>query len=276
MIELSRLWVTEWVAGVFFTYLTLLAVQRTLPVRHQLRVLAVAVVCTGLSLMLSQMQPSPVLQVIREWIPGIYLMQGYWLCGLFFQRPMTDIERRLIDVDRVLFRTLKGTEFLMRGPRVVLEYFELTYLLAYPFVPASFGVLCWLGARADADRFWTSLLIAGFGAYGMLPWIQTRPPRTFERRGPADTRGLFFRRLNVMVLDHASVQVNTFPSGHASVTFAAALAVSSVSTELGLTFGVVAASITIATVLGRYHYAVDSIVGLLLGSIAWWIGFHLV
>ena len=276
MIDLSRLWVTEWVAGVFFTYLTLLAVQRTLPVRHQLRVLAVAVVCTGLSLMLSQMQPSPVLQVLREWIPSIYLMQGYWLCGLFFQRPMTDIERRLIDVDRVLFRTLKGTEFLMRGPRVVLEYFELTYLLAYPFVPASFGVLCWLGARADADRFWTSLLIAGFGAYGMLPWIQTRPPRTFERRGPADTRGLFFRRLNVMVLDHASVQVNTFPSGHASVTFAAALAVSTVSTELGLTFGVVAASITIATVLGRYHYAVDSIVGLLLGSIAWWIGFHLV
>ena len=41
MIDLSRLWVTEWVAGVFFTYLTLLAVQRTLPVRHQLRVLAV-------------------------------------------------------------------------------------------------------------------------------------------------------------------------------------------------------------------------------------------
>ena len=132
MIDLSRLWVTEWVAGVFFTYLTLLAVQRTLPVRHQLRVLAVAVVCTGLSLMLSQMQPSPVLQVLREWIPSIYLMQGYWLCGLFFQRPMTDIERRLIDVDRVLFRTLKGTEFLMRGPRVVLEYFELTYLLALP------------------------------------------------------------------------------------------------------------------------------------------------
>lgn len=276
MIDLSRLWVTEWVACAFFIYLTLLAVQRTLPVRHRRRVLAAAVVCSGLSLMLSQMQPSPVLRVIREWIPGIYLMQGYWLCGLFFQRPMKDVERRLIDVDRVLFRVLKGTEFLMRGPRVVLEYFEFTYLLAYPFVPASFAVLCWMGARADADNFWTSLLIAGFGAYGMLPWIQTRPPRSFERRGPADARGLFFRRLNVTVLDHASVQVNTFPSGHASVTFAAALAVSTVSLELGLAFGVVAASITIATVLGRYHYAVDSIVGLLLGASAWWIGFHLV
>ena len=269
MIDLSRLWVAEWVVCTFFGYLTLLAVRRILPVRHHVRVVAVAIVCIGLSLMLSKMRPSPTLQIVREWIPGIHLMQGYWLCGLFFRRPMTD-------VDRVLFRTLRGTEFLMRGPRLVLEYFEFTYLLAYPFVPASFAVLCWLGARADADRFWTSFLIAGFGAYGMLSWIQTRPPRTLERLGPADARGLIFRRLNLMVLDHASVQVNTFPSGHASVTFAAALVVFTVNTELGLAFSFVAASITIATVLGRYHYAIDSVVGLLLGVIAWWIGFHLV
>lgn len=155
--------------------------------------------------MLSQLRPSPVLQVVREWVPGIYLTQGYWLCGLFVERPMTSVEQRFVDLDRVLFRTLKGTQFLMRGPRIVLEYFELTYLLAYPFVPASLGVLCWLGARADADRFWTSLLIAGFGAYGMLPWVQTRPPLAFERPGAADTRGLWVRQLNVTVLDHASV-----------------------------------------------------------------------
>ena len=102
------------------------------------------------------------------------------------------------------------------------------------------------------------------------------PPRTFEHVDPADARGLFFSRLNVKVLDNASAQVNTFPSGHASVTFAAALAISSVDMRLGLVFGIVATSITIATVLGRYHYAVDSIVGLLLGVTAWWIGFHLV
>ena len=276
MIDISKFWVAEWIVCVFFTYLILLAVRRPLQRRHRLRVLAVSMVCIGLSVMLSQLRPSPALQIVREWIPGIYLMHGYWLSGLFFERPMTAVERRLLDFDRVLFETLKVTEFLTRGPRIVLEYFELTYLLAYPFVPASFGVLCWLGARADADSFWTALLIAGFGAYGLLPWIQTRPPRTFEHVSLADARGLFFGRLNVKVLDNASVQVNTFPSGHASVTFAAALAISSVDMRLGLVFGIVATSITIATVLGRYHYAVDSIVGLLLGVTAWWIGFHLV
>ena len=275
MIDPSRLWATEWIVCAFFLYLMLLSVRRPLARRYRLRVIAVGVVCTALAIMLSQLRLSPVLQVVREWIPGLYLMQGYWLCGLFFEQPMTDVEQRLIDFDRLLFRKLRITEFSMRGPRAVLEYFELTYLLAYPFVPASFAVLCWLGARGDADAFWASILIAGFGAYGVLPWIQTRPPRTFERQGPADARGLFFRRLNVMVLDHASVQVNTLPSGHASVTFAAALAVSTVDMSLGLAFGIVAVSITTATVLGRYHYAVDSIVGVILGAVGWWVGFRL-
>ena len=153
MIDISKFWVAEWIVCAFFAYLILLAVRRPLQGRHRLRVLAVSMVCIGLSVMLSQLRPSPALQIVREWIPGIYLMHGYWLSGLFFERPMTTVERRLLDFDRVLFETLKVTEFLTRGPRIVLEYFELTYLLAYPFVPASFGVLCWLGARADADSF---------------------------------------------------------------------------------------------------------------------------
>ena len=121
MIDLSRFWVTEWVVCAFFVYLILLAARRPLPRRHRLRVLATSIVCIGLSVMLSQLRPAPLLQIVREWIPGIYLMQGYWLCGFFFTRPMTAIEQRLIDFDRFVFRTFKVTEFLMRGPRVVLE-----------------------------------------------------------------------------------------------------------------------------------------------------------
>ena len=276
MIDLTKLWVTEWISCAFFVYLIVLAARRPLPRRHRVRVFAVSLVCTGLAVMFSQLRPSPILRVGREWLPGVYLIQRYWSCGLFFQRPMTHVERRLIGFDRELFRRLHVSDLITRGPRVVLEYFELTYLLAYPFVPVSFAVFYWLGAREQADSFWAALLIAGFGAYGMLPWIQTRPPRALEEKSALDTRGLLLRRLNVAVLDHASVQVNTFPSGHASVTVAAALAVASVSIGVGLMFGVVAMSIIVATVLGRYHYAADSIIGLILGVTAWWYGFHVV
>ena len=53
---------------------------------------------------------------------------------------------------------------------------------------------------------------------------------------------------------------------------AAALTIASVDLGFGLALLVVAASITLATVLGRYHYTIDSVLGVLLGIAAWWVG----
>lgn len=274
MIDPVRLWATEWIVCGFFAYLMVLAIHRPLPHRHRLRVLAIGAACAGLAVMLSQLRLSPVLQVLREWTPVVYLVQGYWLCGLFFQRPMPGAERRLVEIDRTVFRLFRITEILIHGPRIVLEYFEFTYLLAYPLVPVSFALFLAFGGRSAVDSFWATVLIAAYGAYGVLPWIQTRPPRTLERASPREGRHFFFRRLNASVLHHASVQVNTFPSGHVSVVVATTLAVATVSSLAGLAFGGVAASITIATVLGRYHYTADSVIGVILGIVAWWFGFR--
>ncbi len=275
MIDLSRLWVSEWIILGFFAYLILLSLLFRITPRRRGRIIAVGVVCISLSLILSQLCLSPVLLVTREWLPAVFLVQGYWLCGLLFRRPMIGFERWLLEMDETVFRRLKVHDLLERGPRVVLEYFELTYLLVYAFVPGCFGLLCWLGFRSAADNYWTALLVAGFGAYGMLPWIQTRPPRSLEPASPLDSRVLLFRRLNLSVLNQTSVQVNTFPSGHASTAIAAALVIAGVHLPLGIVLLVLASSIAVATVLGRYHYALDSILGAFLGGIGWWVGFRL-
>ena len=135
MIDVSRLWVTEWIVLGFFAYLILLARVFPLSSRQRLRVLAVGLVCAGLAVMLSQLRLSPILRVARDWLPAIYLLQGYWLCGVFFRRPMLAVEQRLIDSDRALFRFTNLTAFLTRGPKLLLEYLELMYLLVYPLVP---------------------------------------------------------------------------------------------------------------------------------------------
>ena len=186
MIDASRLWVAEGIVIGFFVYLIVLARLLPLAGRQRARVLTVGLVCIALTVMLSQLRLSPVLRIVREWLPAIYLVQGYWLCGLFFRRPMRSWEARLMALDRWLFRALNVSVFTTRGPRVILEYFELTYLLAYPFILAAFGLFCWLGFRDDVDNFWTALLIAGYAAYGVLPWIQTRPPRSLERDQPLE------------------------------------------------------------------------------------------
>ena len=274
MIDPSRIWTTEWIVIAFFLYLIILARLRPLSGRQRGRVVLVGLVCASLALMLSQLRLSPILRLARAWLPAIYLIQGYWLSGLFFRRAMSDVEERLFDLDRWLFRVAHLTALLTKGPRIVLEYFELTYLLAYPFVPASFALFWWLGFRAGADNFWTAILIASYGSYGVLPWIQTRPPRSLERDSPLDVRRLLFRRANAFVLKHGSVQVNTFPSGHASAVVAAALAVGMVDPVIGAMLMVLAVSLIGATVVGRYHYAADSVLGAMLGILGWWVGFQ--
>ncbi len=268
------LWTSEWIVCGFFAYLVVLARVRPMRGRTRGRIVLVSLVCVGLVVMLSQLLPLPSLRIAREWLATIYLLHAYWLCGLFYRGPMLRLEDHLLAIDQWLFSQGRLSALLSRCPRLALAYFELAYLMAYPLVPLSFGAFIALGGRAETDRFWTAVLLAALVCYGMLPWIQTRPPREIERVDPVDGRGLAVRRLNLSLLHHASVRVNTCPSGHAATASAAALAVMTASMPVGVAFAVVAVSIVIATVVGRYHYTVDSVLGTAVGVTAWWIAFR--
>jgi membrane-associated phospholipid phosphatase len=54
-----------------------------------------------------------------------------------------------------------------------------------------------------------------------------------------------------------------------AVSVAASLAVASVWPAAGATVGLMAASIAAAAIVGRYHYVVDVILGLLIGILTW-------
>jgi membrane-associated phospholipid phosphatase len=160
---------------------------------------------------------------------------------------------------------------LNRAPRVVAEYFELSYLLVYLVVPAGAVTLLAFGRGDDVDEFWTVVLLAEFACYGMLPWIQTRPPRTLDADCGGWPHNLLVRRLNLGIANRASIQANTLPSGHAAGALATALAVSSLvpSAWTGAVFLILAASIAVSTVIGRYHYVIDSVLGMLVATAVW-------
>ena len=146
-----------------------------------------------------------------------------------------------------------------RAPRPVIELLELAYLCCYPMVPIGFACLYVAGLREESDRFWTAVLLAVFGCYGVLPWLPTRPPRAIEG-APMRSSGLV-RRVNLRVLGLASIQLNTFPSGHAAASLATALAVGARLPLVGLPLGLLALAIAIGSVVGRYHYAADALAG---------------
>lgn len=206
---------------------------------------------------------SPAMEVV---VPSLVLLIGYWLSGLLFVRPDAGIERRLQSVDeRILTRSGLLARYRL-GSRLVIEYFELSYLLVYLAVPAGAATLAIAGHAEQIGRFWTVVLLAEFACYGMLPWIQTRPPRVLE--APAGSRGPI-GMLNQRIVDRASIRANTVPSGHAAGAIATALAVASAMPVAGAVFLVISISIAIATVLGRYHYIVDTVLGAIVALVAW-------
>ncbi len=269
-----ELWTSEWVVCGFFAYLVVLSRVRPLAAARRRRVVVVGVVCIALLVLLSRLRPSPPRELLREWLPAVYLLQGYWLCGVFYRRPMPGIERRLLAVDTWLFGGGWLGRLVARTPRVVCSCFELAYLLAYPLVPVGFGLFTALGQQARADDFWTAALVASFACYGLLPWIQTRPPRALAMRGPLCSPYPVLRRLNAAVLRRLSVQVNTLPSGHAAASTAVGLAVWSVSAPAGAAPAGVAAGLAVGAVRGRGHAALDSLSGGLVGALGWWVAFH--
>jgi membrane-associated phospholipid phosphatase len=240
------------VAAVYFAYLACVAIARLKPRP------ALLSIATLLSVIIVGMP---------HIMPLVYLLVGYWLPALTVGEPNVRFEQRLLSIDRRLFGADGLTRFERNAPRSIIEYLELAYLLCYAVVPAGYACLLLAGHGADTiDQFWSIVLLAAFLCYGLLPWVPTRAPRAIE-----PSRGVgraSIRQLNMAVLNRASVQWNTFPSGHTAASVATALAVAGVMPLAGLVLGVVAVSIAAGSVVGRYHYAADAIAGALMALIA--------
>jgi hypothetical protein len=259
--------VSEWVSFVYFAYLFAVAlIKGSWPGR--LRAVATsglyALVVVGVALL-----PDTAYTITaRDWIPGGYLLAGYWLSGLFFVKPMLRIEERCLTLDLRLFERLNVPAVIERAPRIPLEVLELAYVACFLFVPACVAMVI-LTEPALADRSWTLVLLGEFGAFGMLPWVQTRPPRVLEAPGPLDKRPLLMRGLNRFMVRNTSIQVNTLPSGHVAGSLTAAIALWPALPRAGFVALAIAGAITVSAVVGRYHYAIDAVSGVGVALIAW-------
>lgn len=259
-----------WIAVAYFVYLA--AVSLTRPRFRRARApLLTAAAIAGISAAIGLPSTStgalaPLGDIV---VPSFVLLAGYWLSGLLFTEPNRRLERWLLSVDAALVGRPGLLAWFKRAPRAVVEYFELSYLLVYPIVPAGVLTLALGGHAGEVGRLWATVLLAEFICYGMLPWLPTRPPRVVEGAAAEPPRALPVRALNLAIANHASIRANTLPSGHAAGAFAVALAVGSTMPAAGAVFMLLAISISIAAVVGRYHYAVDSVLGVLLAFLVW-------
>jgi hypothetical protein len=264
----------EWIVVIYVGYFAVVAWSRGYSSALRCGTAAALISAIVLALVPAPIEPWQV--VLRTWLPLVLLLAGYRLSGLFFVAPMRPLEERLLAFDKRVFDVVGWKPQSSTHAPVFSGALELSYLLVYAMVPLGVVALSLSGASNQLSRYWTVVLTACFTSYAMLPWLQTRPPRVVEnllpasdgRAAPDDRAPL--RRLNLAILRSSSNQVNTLPSGHVAAALAVALMVFASAPALGLAFLAVTIAIALSTVVGRYHYIVDTLAGFAVALASWW------
>jgi len=237
--------------AVFLAYLVCVAgLLRGLAAIRRLKVAGGAILGAALLAVSRALPPDSLANVLI--LPGTLLFLGYWTSGLLFVRPMPRAERVLATIDTAL-----GIDAIAaRIPRPIAEFLEFAYAAVYAIIPIALFFA--LRQGTDVIRFWTVVTITDYICFGVLPWIQTRPPRTVCAAEPWRS---VCRTINLRIVGATSIQVNTFPSGHAAEALVAALLVSDGPIALQVWMFFNAAAISAGAVFGRYHYAADAVAG---------------
>jgi hypothetical protein len=249
---MRQLRVAEWINLLAFSsYAVLGWVRGPLDPKRRKKITAIA--ATGLAitlftaLVLPAMVPMLAASVCRDWVPYLLLLMFYWQAGQFVTRTDAGFEARLERLDqRIVVPLLEGWA-RRPGGAGILACLEFAYLFCYASMPLGLAALYMMRRGREADYFWAAVLPAAYVCYGMLAFLQTRPPRRIGEKWSATLPSGKIRALNLWILRHASIQANTFP-------------------RVGLVFLAVAISIALGAVAGRYHYAADAILAALLAA----------
>jgi hypothetical protein len=248
--------------------------RRNLARSRQVTITVVGVIGVALTLLipvfLAPWVDSTAARAFRDWVPVVLILLNYWQAGQFVTgTPNIQAESWLLRHDaRFVAPVLRGWAQSAWGASI-FAYLEIAYLAYYPFLPGAFAALLLVGGGRDVDRFWTIVLLAGYGACATLPFLQTRPPRVFDEKWSAGLPSGKIRAFNNWILRRGSIHVNTCPSAHVAIATACALALLLHGPVwVGLIFMWIAFSIAMGAVGGRYHYAMDAVLGALTAILA--------
>jgi membrane-associated phospholipid phosphatase len=258
----------------YFSYVAILALVRPLP--PEVRTLTVT---TNLAILLwfflfawaHRDRGFQTLDFVRDLYPLPLLLLAYrqmnWI-ALPHSGPR--LEESWLPWDLFLLNDLRLSALIESAGPLFPNLLEAAYLLTYALPVFGVVILSLHGARRRIDDFYSILLFGTLTTYAFYPWFPSTTPRLlYPDAAPAlDT---FFRRLNLAVLNEYAITASVFPSGHTACAFSAAFGLWHTLPErraYARALLLLATLIALATIYGRYHYAVDTAAGLALALLA--------
>lgn len=251
----------EGISIAFFAAFLVASVVVRLERRRRLRAVGIGLTGILIAWSLQFLDTRPTVGLLRDMIPGLFLLMGYWQSGQFFQGGSPRLQSFLHMFDERWFTCGTRLTSSLDERRVLQTYLEGAYFMCYPLLPMGVVVLYLTDQKEVADQFWRVVLPSTFACYAVSALFQSLPPRLLDvDKGLRPPRSRL-RSMNVRVLRHAGIGANTLPSGHVTSCVASSLVVLEAVPVAGALFLWTAASIAVATAVLRYHYSIDAVLG---------------
>jgi membrane-associated phospholipid phosphatase len=263
---------SEWVLAAYFTYVTILSLVLPVQPGVGLRTIAVNGFVLCLYAVLLRFRDNLVVRHLRNWIPLALMLLAYKEMG-WLARAQHDhhLENSWIVWDRLLLRRWWLRAIIESAGPLIPSILESCYVLVYALPAFSMGLLYIYRKSRDAETLLVIYLLGLFLSYVQFPWWPSEPPRIVFPGEDAPTVDTLVRQFNQWILGGYGIHTSVFPSAHVSGAFAAAFALKRVLRERPWVYRsvfVYATLVAVATVYGRYHYAVDAVAGVMVGVVA--------
>ncbi len=263
-----RLRSTEWLLIVYFGYVAVISTR--FPLQPQIAwrpFLIELLVCTLLVALAygESSQDAELFSRLRDWVPVGLLLLAYREMDWFSALPRNfSLELRWLDWDRTILYQWKLQRVIESLGAVGPMVMELCYLLVYAIAPFVVAVLYFQARRERVNGALFLYLLGTLFAYALFPYFPSDPPRVAFGGSDMPNIGSALRELNLRLVTEFGIHSSVFPSAHVSSAFSAAWALFAFLPEAkGYGWGVLAyaASVAVAVVYGRYHYAADVMAG---------------
>jgi len=252
-----RLRSSEWLLLAYFAYVALISPFFISPWRPLALAVAIGVVLLVLARRKSW---------LRDVFPLILTLIAFREMN-WFTPPVHHhhLEQTWIVWDRLLLDKYGMRTAIESAGSLAPFFLELCYALVYAVAPVALWALFANGRRDRVNLLWLAYLAGTLGVYALFPYFPSEPPRTAFAGQDMPHIVTFLRRFNLWIVGHYGIHSSVFPSAHVSSALSAAWGLLKTLPErqwIGWTMAAYGLCVALASVYGRYHYAVDTAAGI--------------
>lgn len=212
--------------------------------------------------------------VVRHWLPVVLLALVYSELDILNDMFTTSFhDESIIAIERALFSSQPATQLREWLPfKPLSEYLHFAYF-SYYFLFPILGIALFIKGRRNEFRYAATVTLLVFAfCYTIFILYPVEGPWNHFGHAPLSQVGHFAPALVHVVLIKGESVGTAFPSSHVAVSVAVWMLAYQLDRKVFRIEAFLVPALVVGTVYGGFHYAIDSIVGVVVGVVGALLG----